>query len=249
MIICWDYDGTLVSSEQIYKNIFVNYLKANNLVLKDINDKDYFKKYAGKHPFNVIKIMKKDGYIKEDAFINLDELKRVFENELSGNELILTKDIAYILNEISKFDNIFMAIVTSTYRADFEAKYNNPAVKILKNYFDINENIYICNEVGNKELKPSPNGYIFAYNDITKKYKLNPENNPLIMVEDSISGCKSACSAKNILENNVNCLVVGYLVGSRFCSKEELKEAGADVIVETKDEMLKFISEQIKNKI
>ena len=38
LIVCWDYDGTLVSSELIYKNIFVNYLSKNGYVIKNIDN-------------------------------------------------------------------------------------------------------------------------------------------------------------------------------------------------------------------
>lgn len=243
LIICWDYDGTLVSSEEIYKNIFVNYLTKNNFVLKNIDDDYYFSKYAGKHPFNVINMLKKDGHIRDDISINLDELNDIFQNELKGSNLLLTKGIEEILESISKLKDVFMAVVTSTFRGDFEAKHNNPAVGILKKYFTLDKNVYICNEIGNKELKPSPNGYLFAYQDIIKKNKIkNIENNILIMVEDSISGCKSASAAKNILKNEINCTVVGYLVGNSFCCFQDLKEAGADIIIATPQEMIDFIN-------
>lgn len=242
LVICWDYDGTLVSSELIYKNIFVNYLKKIGAVVKNIDDDYYFKKYAGKHPFNVIKQLKIDGYIDKNVEIDVDELNDIFQNELkNSNSLLLTNGIEKVLDTISCSNDTAMAIVTSTYRIDFNAKHDNPSVAPLKKYFDANKNVYICGEVGNKELKPDPNGYIFAYNDLKEKYNLTPDSN-IVMVEDSVSGCKSAYNAKMELHDKINVSVIGYLAANKYVRSEDLIEAGADYIANNSDELLKILT-------
>ncbi len=243
LIVCWDYDGTLVSSELIYKNIFTNYLKKNGYVIKNIDDEYYFSKYAGKHPFTVLEQLKYDGYVDKNTEINVNELNSIFQKELSSsNDLLLTDGILDVLKKIKSYKNTFMAIVTSTYRIDFEAKFNNPSVKELKNFFDINKNVYICGEVGTKQLKPNPNGYLFAYNDIIKKLNMTADKkNHFVMVEDSISGCKSGANAKELLKDNADCKVIGYVASNKFVNTEDLKNVGADIILKTSSELINFL--------
>lgn len=243
LIVCWDYDGTLVSSELIYKNIFINYLKKNGYVLKDIEDEYYFSRYAGKHPFTVLEQLKSDGYIDKNTVINVNELNLIFQDELErSNDLLLTSNILEVLRNIKKNKNIIMAIVTSTYRIDFEAKFNNPAVKDLKEFFDIDKNVYICGEVGTKKLKPDPNGYLFAYNDIVKKFDIENKNNCLVSIEDSISGCKSGADAKKVLNGVSDCKVIGYIASNNFTQPEDLKNVGADYIIKTPLELTNIIN-------
>ena len=67
------------------------------------------------------------------------------------------------------------------------------------------------------------------------------------MVEDSISGCKSGSNAKEILKDKVNCTVVGYIESNKFVSEEDIKNAGADVVIKTSKELTKFMDSLIKN--
>lgn len=243
IIICWDYDGTLVSSELIYKNIFIKYLKNSGYVLKDINDDCYFSKYAGKHPFSVLEHLKEDGYINKNTTINLEELNNIFQKELNdSNELLLTDNIINILTNLKQNKNVTMAIVTSTYRNDFKTKFYNSSVKELNNFFDIKDNIYICEEVGTKQQKPDPNGYIFAYNDIVKKFGLQHKDNCLITVEDSISGCMSGANAKNKLKDIVDCKVIGYTVSNKYISNSDLINSGADYVAKKPNELLRILN-------
>lgn len=241
LIICWDFDGTLVSSEVIYKDIFNKYLKDARQGINSLSASPCFAKYGGKHPFNVFNDLKKEGFIENNLILDEVDIKLSLKKALDKNGLLLTDNIENILKELSIFKNVLMAIVTSTNKEDFELKYNNPSTSILKKYFDINKNIYICEEVGNKEPKPSSNGYLYAVNDIISKNKLNSEKNILIAIEDSISGCKSASNAKKILKNKLDTIIIGYTVSNHCITGVELKKSGAEFIFKTPNELLKFI--------
>ncbi len=247
VIICWDYDGTLVSSELIYKNIFVNFLKNEGVILKNIDDKYYFSQYAGKHPLTVLNHLKNDGFIDRKFEISVDRLNNLFQEELrNSNSLLITDGMDKILSRIACCKSTLMAIVTSTYRGDFESKHNNKSVALLRDYFNINDNVYICGEVGNRRLKPDPNGYLFACDDIVKKHNLINCKNTVIMVEDSISGCIAASTAKQIFRNLFNIKVVGYLVANKYLHSMDLKNVGADIVIKNYENMLDFLEKTIE---
>lgn len=236
LIICWDFDGTLVSSEIIYKNIFSKYLNKNNYSVNL-----HFAKYGGKHPSNVLEDLKEEGLIDKNLELNENIINSDFKKFLDKDGLLLTDGIVKILNDLKSFKNILMAIVTSTNKKDFELKYNNSSVSVLKEYFNIDKNIYICGEVGNKELKPSANGYLYAVNDIIMKNNINSEKNILITIEDSISGCKSALNAKNILKDKIDTIIIGYPIANPYIDEIELKNSGADFVFRDSNELLKFL--------
>ncbi|MDD2840216.1 MAG: HAD family phosphatase [Rickettsiales bacterium] len=243
LIICWDFDGTLISSEVVYKDIFSKYLKNVKQGDSGFSAVPCFAKYGGKHPLNVLEDLKEEGFIDKDLISNEENIKSDFKKSLDKNGLLLTDGVVKVLEELSSFENVLMAIVTSTNKENFKLKYNNPSINILKKYFNINKNIYICGEVGNKELKPSPNGYLFAVNDIVSKNCLFLENNTLVAIEDSISGCKSAFNAKKELKNKINTIIIGYTVGNQYINEKELKNSGADFVFKTYDELLNFLKE------
>lgn len=237
LIICWDFDGTLVSSEVAYRNIFVKYFKDK----KKDNINSSFAKYGGKQPLNVFNDLQKEGVIEKSLTLNMSDFESDFEKEIQNNTLLLTKEIDKVLEKLNSFKDTIMAIVTSTNKQDFELKYKSPSVNILKKYFNINKNIYICSEVGNKELKPSPNGYLYAINDIILKNNITTEKNILITIEDSVSGCASALSAKNDLKNKIETIIIGYPIDNPYTTEAELKESGADFVFKTPEELLNFL--------
>ncbi|HSQ97107.1 MAG TPA: HAD hydrolase-like protein [Rickettsiales bacterium] len=237
LIICWDFDGTLVSSEIAYRNIFVKYFKDK----KENNINSSFAKYGGKQPINVFNDLKKEGVIEKNLTLNISDFESDFKKEIQNNSLLLTKDIEKILEKLNSFKNTIMAIVTSTNKQDFELKYKSHSINVLKKYFNIDKNIYICSEVGNKELKPSPNGYLYAINDIISKNNIISEKNILITIEDSVSGCASALSAKNNLKNKIETIIIGYPIDNPYTKEEELKKSGADFVFKTPKELLNFL--------
>ena len=243
LIICWDFDGTLVSSEVVYRDIFSKYLTDVKHVSGGVAITPCFAKYGGKHPLNVLEDLKEEGFIDKSLKLNQDDVKSDFKKSIDINGLLLTDGIVEVLDELSNIQNILMAIVTSTNKDDFELKYGSPSISALKRYFDIEKNIYICGEVGNRELKPSPNGYLYAITDIIAKNNISAENNVLIAIEDSVSGCKSAYSAKEILKNKIETIIVGYPIANPYIDDAELKKFGADVIFRSSDLLLKFLKE------
>lgn len=255
LIICWDYDGTLVSSEFVYKNIFMNYLQKIGAVKKNITDEYYFSQYSGKHPINVIKELQKYGYVDTNVNMSVEEWDKVFQDEVKKDDgLILSDNILDILAKITTYSNVFMCIATSTHKKDYETKSACKSVSGLKKYFNIDKNVYMAGDVGNKKLKPDPNVFLYAYKDVLLKNNLKDSDNILVMVEDSKSGCKSASSAKKILleENpNLKINVIGYLATNKYSSAYALKESGADIIVSKPADLEKLLvklAEEDKNK-
>lgn len=245
LIICWDYDGTLVSSEFVYKNIFMNYLKKMGAVKKNITDEYYFSQYSGKHPINVIKELQKYGYVDSNVNLSVEKWDKVFQDEVKEYDgLILSDNIINILSKVNAYPNVIMSIATSTHKKDYEIKSNCKSVSELKKYFNINKNVYIAGSVGNKKLKPDPNVFLYAYEDIISKNNLKNSNNKLVMIEDSQSGCKSASEAKKILNNknsNTQIYVIGYLATNKYSSISLLKQSNADIIINKPLELEKFL--------
>lgn len=247
LIICWDYDGTLVSSEFVYKNIFMNYIKKLGAVKKNITDEYYFNQYSGRHPITVIKDLQKNGYVDTNVELSVEKWDKIFQDEIKNeDDLILSENIIDILSKLSSCKNVYMAIATSTHRKDYEIKNNCKTVKELKKFFNIGKNVYVAGDVGNKKLKPDPNVYLYAYQDIITKNNIADKNNTLVMIEDSESGCKSASETKKILcekNNNLKALAIGYLATNKFSSGDSLKASGADIILHKPNDLEKLLLE------
>lgn len=251
IIICWDYDGTLVSSEFVYKNIFMNYLTNVGAVKQNITDEYYFNQYSGRHPINVIKDLQKKGYVDSNISLSVDEWDKIFQDEIKNeDDLILSKNIINILSKLFQCKNVYMAIATSTHKKDYEIKSTCKSVKELKKFFDIDKNVYVAGDVGNKKLKPDPNVYLYAYNDILEKNNIKDKNNIFVMIEDSESGCKSAYEAKKILEkenNNLKSYAIGYLAANKYSSGDGLKANGADMIIYKPEDLEEFLLNLVKD--
>lgn len=247
LIICWDYDGTLVSSELVYKNIFMNYLASIGAVKCNITDEYYFKQYSGRHPVTVVKDLQLNGYVDSNIELSVEKWDKIFQDEIrSEDDLILSKNIINILSTLSSHDNIYMAIATSTHKNDYEIKSNCKSVAELKKFFDLDKNVYMAGEVGNKKLKPDPNVYLYAYNDIVTKNNVKNQNNTLVMIEDSESGCRSASETKKILTeqyNNIKAYVIGYLATNKFASGDSLANNGTNFIIYKPEDLEKLLLE------
>ena len=134
-----------------------------------------------------------------------------------------------------------MAIVTSTNINNFIIKFNSPVLSELKKYFSLEKNIYICEEVGNKEPKPSSNGYIYAINDILLKNKIENQENTILAIEDAVSGCISASNTKKELSKNNKLIVIGYNTIAPKTKNDILLKNGADYVFNNSKELLNFI--------
>lgn len=247
LIICWDFDGTLITSGNIYKDIFFDYIKKD--LLSDEKKYDFFSSFflkcGGKHPLNVFKELKENNFLKDGILFDKEKIDKKFNNSVKKNGVLLTDGILEILEKLSKNKNIIMSIVTSTNIDNFLVKFNSPSLKCLKKYFQLDNNIYICEEVGSKEPKPNSNGYVYAINDILLKNNISKEKNIIIAIEDSISGCISACNAKNEIGNN-ELIVVGYNVINLNANKELIKN-GVDYVFSSANDLFNFI-EEMNNK-
>ena len=121
LIICWDYDGTLVSSEFVYKNIFMNYIKKLGAVKKNITDEYYFNQYSGRHPITVIKDLQKNGYVDTNVELSVEKWDKIFQDEIKNeDDLILSKNEDEMtrlefLNEIKDMINHNIMCYSSNY--------------------------------------------------------------------------------------------------------------------------------------
>lgn len=241
LIICWDFDGTIITSGNIYKKIFLDYIKPDILDKNNNFFSNFFAESGGKHPINIFKELKENNFLKENIEFNIYEINKRFNEEVKNNGLSLTKGILDIFKKLSQHENVIMAIVTSTNINNFIIKFNSPILSELKKYFGLEKNIYICEEVGNKEPKPSSNGYIYAINDILLKNKIENQENTILAIEDAVSGCISASNTKKELSKNNKLIVIGYNTIAPKSKNDILLKNGADYVFNNSKELLNFI--------
>ena len=242
LIICWDFDGTIITSGNIYKKIFLDYIKPDILDKNNNFFSNFFAESGGKHPINIFKELKENNFLKENIEFNIYEINKKFNEEVKNNGLSLTKGILDIFKKLSQHKNVIMAIVTSTNINNFIIKFNSPVLSELKKYFSLEKNIYICEEVGNKEPKPSSNGYIYAINDILTKNNITQTNNTIIAIEDAVSGCISASNTKKELSKNNKLIVIGYNTSAPKSKNDILLKNGADYVFNNSKELLDFLN-------
>ena len=100
-----------------------------------------------------------------------------------------------IIKKLVEFDDIIMCITSSSFKNDFIIKSNIVNNEILNSYFNIDKNVYMAGDVGNKKLKPDPNVFLYAYKDVLLKNNLKDSDNILVMgvspLESIISGILS----------------------------------------------------------
>ena len=114
LIICWDFDGTIITSGNIYKKIFLDYIKPDILDKNNNFFSNFFAESGGKHPINIFKELKENNFLKENIEFNIYEINKKFNEEVKNNGLSLTKGILDIFKKLSQHKNVIMAIVTST---------------------------------------------------------------------------------------------------------------------------------------
>ncbi len=245
-IIFWDYDGTLVDTETIYKDSLISFLKNNNYSLKEITDDFFYKNIAGKHPEEFLEKLEQNGFIKPNLNIDPLDIKKyytIYFDNLKPGEIKITPNIDSVIDNLSKNKNVIMCIASSTFRHDFVIKYKNVQNKIFNENFDIDKNIYLCGEIEGCKFKPSSDIYVYTFNDIVKKYNLNQtKNDKLVIVEDSIAGCKAGHDFKTKYEDKIDINVIGYLGGSVIDNSSLLLENGADIIIRNANELDKYLS-------
>lgn len=250
-IIFWDYDGTLVDTETIYKRSIISFLKENKLLLKDIEDEFFYKYIAGHHPGAFIAKLKEYEIIANlediNAF-NIGEYYNTFFSNLKPGDIKIIDNIDKIIEKLMKFDDIIMCITSSSFKNDFMIKSNNINNKILNSCFNINKNVYLCNTTKGILCKPNPDIFNYAFNNIKKQYNLNTtQNDQLFIIEDSEAGCKAGKSFKIENGDKINVKIVGFTAGMKVDNykqeyKNKLLSVGADTIIDETESLFKFIT-------
>lgn len=241
IIIFWDYDGTLVNSEILYKKSIESYLKEKNYLLKNISDEYFFKNISGSHPEDFLKKLENDEYIKKNASIEPVEIKNYYTyyfSKLNLGEIKITDGIDSTIEKLSKDKNIVMAITSSSYTKDFSIKHKNVNNPILNSVFKIDKNVYLCGSIENCGFKPEPDIFLYALDDIVKKNNLTiSSNDKVFIVEDSISGCKAAKAFKEKVSNKIRVEIIGYLGGTIIDNTKKLLDSGADIVLKNAVEL------------
>ena len=244
-IVFWDYDGTLVDTELLYKRSIEQYLKDNNLLIKSISDEYFFDFISGKHPEDFVPKLKKDGLAK-NVNINNDEVRKYYTEyfkSLRQGEIKIVKGVDSVVEKLSELNSIIMCITSSSFKHDFQIKHDNVNNKILNENFVLNKNIYLCGSIENCHFKPAPDIFIYAFNDIVKKHKLNlTKNDELFIIEDSIAGCGGGFSFKNIINDKIKVKVIGVNI-AKYKNNNELLNNGADIVVNNTNGILQIISQ------
>jgi len=245
-IIFWDYDGTLVDTEILYKKSIESFFQKQSLLLKEISDDYFFKNISGKHPEEFLSKLKADNFIKPNFNLNPEELRKyyfTYFNNLKNGEIKVTQDIDSLINKFSNINDIIMCITSSSFRRDFIVKSNNVNNQILNKYFDVDKNVYLCGAIDGCKFKPEPDIFIYAFNDIKNKYKLNINKKDCIfIIEDSIAGCQAGRAFKKLYNRIIDIIVIGYLGGNKIDNYNNLIKNGADFIAKDTNRLFEIIS-------
>lgn len=249
-IIFWDYDGTIVDTETLYKKSIESFLKKYDLLIKNISDEYFFKNISGRHPEEFLLRLENDNYIKTNSNIDPLEIKKYYTNyfnELKKGDIKITKNIDLLIKKFSDFNDIIMCITSSSFRHDFILKNNNIDNSILDKYFNVDKNVYLCGNIDGCRFKPEPDVFMYAFGDIQKKYNLKLSfSDKLFVVEDSIAGCQAGKNFKNLLKDIVDINVIGYWGGNMVDNSENLSKNGADFIAKDTEELYKIINSSYK---
>lgn len=251
LIVFWDYDGTLVNTEPIYKDSLNAFFEEKKYELKPITDEYFFKNIAGRHPEEFLEKLTNDGYIKKNLHIEPMDIKKYYTkyfDELKKGEIKITKDIDKVIEKLSEDKNIIMCITSSSYAHDFNIKHSNIANSTLKNIFNLNKNVYLCGEIEGCRFKPQSDIFEFAFKDIVNKYNLHfKQNDNIFIIEDSIAGCKAGHAFKEKFADKANVVVIGYLSAAVLDNSSNLIQNGADITIKTAEELFEYIKSFKRN--
>jgi beta-phosphoglucomutase len=204
--VLFDMDGILIDS-------FENHLKAWDTIMHErfgFNvTRDEFLRMFGTDPREIIaRILENHSVAGEVDADELNERKQELFRTLAEGKTSVLPGVVDLLDALKKHGKR-IALYSSTSRRNVD--------KILKEtglggYFDA---VLGIEDVG--KGKPEPDGYLKAAE------KLGVEPSECTVIEDGVNGVKSG--------KNAGMRVVGVLTG--FRTFNELKGAGADVVVET----------------
>lgn len=252
LYLFWDYDETMVDTEHFYAQATLDFFKKNEYWCndKEMSHETYIKKFGGLAFAPILSGLQDGGYIKNSSISIQQEMSdyygQFFQN-LSNNSLELTDHMLNMLNIFNKNSKINMSIVSSTNTRDFIRKMQLVKDKSLDNFFSLDKNVYLCTEFYGCRFKPAPDIYKIALDETLKRnnLSLNKNNDTILIVEDSATGCMAGAGFKDIVKDLINVDIVGYRVTKFPANPNDLLEAGANKIINSSDELIKYLSKII----
>jgi len=206
-LIIFDLDGVLWDSNNIH------YMAYSYVINKEKLTPPLYKHIYGKKTIEVMSSLLKDKYgeINNNDLVRLVQEKQDVANHLLMSNIIINSDVISVLSKLSV--NYKLAIASSSSMRN---------VNLFLRLANLQENFFDTIVSGDDVIsaKPSPE----IYNLVVKKCNISPLN--CIVIEDSISGIKSALSAK------IKCIV---LEGTH--SSYELKKYNIYKFIKSLDEL------------
>ena len=86
-IVFWDYDGTLIDSEIIYKDSLNAFLKENKFGLKEIDNGFFYKYISGHHPEEFLLDLEEQGFVKNSESINPEDTRKYYNDFFNDFDL------------------------------------------------------------------------------------------------------------------------------------------------------------------
>lgn len=203
-LIIFDFDGVVVDSEYLLAQQQSTILTAAG---HKITTEEFIQKFSGMRWETILKEVEKNSTLPISA--KLIDIWNTVEQTFA-NDVELVSDFSKVIGEIK-----LPKAVASNGSMDYLTK----IAKRLKLNKIFDDNFYSAPEHGTKKLKPEPDIYLFA----AEQMNVKPANT--IVIEDSVPGVKAAVAA--------NMRVIGF-TGGKHCYlglSSLLMEAGAETTI------------------
>lgn len=213
--IIFDFDGVIGDSEVLVAKAFSKYLLKSGIIFEEKE----FASYAGKKTIEIINIISNK--------FNIENQQKFFDDIMNIADDIYSKELTCVIG-VEKFlqktnFNFYIGSNSVKKRILIGLK------KIQLISFFPEKNIFTFDMV--KIAKPEPDIYL----NVIDSHKLNKEET--IIIEDSAVGVKAGVAA--------GIKVIGLTAGGHWYpsrSTKELKEAGAYIIFDNYEKILKEIN-------
>ncbi len=172
--VLFDFDGVIVSSEEIHRLTFIE------LLSKDVPQKRWYSEFAGTGSRTIFKKLLDEDGKTGDADMLVEKRRIMFDKHVEAGEakeIPGLSDFLYFLRE----KNIKTAIVSGGHRGYIEKIVDMLGIE---DYFD-----YIVTADDVPYRKPDPKPFLMA----AEFLGIVPED--CLVIEDSYSGCQAARSA------------------------------------------------------
>ena len=173
--VIFDFDGTLVDSENIYTKSLIETANKMN-VLKNVD----FESMAGMQTNDIWNILKKEGYYVPDNFFS--ETEKYFHKMLETNLNVFDG----VMETLERFKNLDIVIASNS-NIDYVKKHSDikGISKYIKGYSCFNEKL---------RAKPEPDLFLYAF-ELLKGYNSDLKKDDVIIFEDSLAGIEAAKKA------------------------------------------------------